>query len=273
MHGLRIPKLLLVAGILSLFLGGCGMRIASTAERKATLAPFGNSKYGSQAMQRFLTERSGLLVADPFVLLPAKQAAHDPHRLGILGFGASNSVAAAIDSRGYFLTTSHSVGKANQSIAFWKKDRIVIANSRVVWRGSISSREPDLAILHVPYQLDRVFEWASISEARPFVFAAGLESDGVRHRLDHISGRVTRVSRETKRIPVTTAILHNAPLHRGDSGGPLTTSDGQLLGVNVLIRLSILLPKPIGIAERPDLNWLRAVIEKDASLLKASDRD
>jgi S1-C subfamily serine protease len=241
------------------------MRIASTADRKASLAPYARAKVGSEPVQRFFLKRTALLVSDPLIILRAKPKPSDPDCFRILAFGTSHSVASAIDRRGYFLTTSHSVGKRSPSLAFLDGDRVEIAQSRVVWRGDVSKRQPDLAVLHVPHRLEHVFEWAPTSNADGFVFATGLDADDARHHLDCISGRLFRVSTRTARPPLSATFFHDAPLHQGDSGGPLAAPDGRLLGINVLIRLSLLTPKPIGIAERPDLNWLHSLIEADAS--------
>jgi hypothetical protein len=66
-------------------------------------------------------------------------------------------------------------------------------------------------------------------------------------------------------------VSHSSPLRPGDSGGPLVLSDGRLVGINVSVeydfqwsRLS-LAPRH-STAHRPDLAWVRKVIEADAAL-------
>src|SRR5580658_2089603 len=64
---------------------------------------------------------------------------------------------------------------------------------------------------------------------------------------------------------------HNAPLHPGDSGGPVVSTDGGLGGINadaVIGRprwLSFSVETLSSAAERPDLEWLRQLIEQDAA--------
>jgi len=266
-RGLRNVTVHLVMGLLILLLqGGCGMRIATTADRRASLAPYSRANIDSEPFERYLLGRTALLVSAPAVgpILPSKPEPWDSERIRVYAFGGNHSVAAAIDHRGYFLTTSHSVEKGAPYLTFRSGGRVRVVPARIVWQGNRSKREPDLAILHVPHRIDHVFKWASLSEVGPVAFATGLDPDGPRLCPECISGHVARVSRHSNRYPAVASIFHDAPVHRGDSGGPLTTPDGELLGINVLLRLSIFQPRPICIACRPDLEWLHSVIERDA---------
>jgi hypothetical protein len=70
------------------------------------------------------------------------------------------------------------------------------------------------------------------------------------------------------------SIRHNAPLREGDSGGPLADVDGRLIGINVkagrIFSPLHLLGRKVGVAERPDLAWLRQLIERHAAPAKAA---
>jgi hypothetical protein len=122
--------------------------------------------------------------------------------------------------------------------------------------------ERALALLAVPYCLKHAFEWAQ--NVRPGVqgFIAGIESGGrFQFRLVCFGGRVLRSSKRS----AGATVIHDAPLKRGDSGGPLRDARGQLLGVNNRIHISIFQSGPVGIAEQPNLNFISELIAADVA--------
>lgn len=252
-----------VAAVSSVFIdAGCGMRIATSAERKASIAPYSRMKIGSEPIEKFFANRTALLVSG--LVFPQKPNPNDPTRYNVAAFVSRYSTATAIDPRGYFMTTAHSVKDTAPDVVYHQDGRIQIARSRIVWRGDTSKREPDLAILHIPNRLESVYEWAPPPTTGPIAFSAGLHSDDGVYRLSSAAGKITYISRPSRRIPSATTIYHEAPLQRGNSGGPLITSDGRLLGINTQIQLSILQLRPLGLARRPDLEWIRQIINADA---------
>jgi len=127
-------------------------------------------------------------------------------------------------------------------------------------RRDLAKQEPDLAVLSIATPLDHFFEWASeFTNATP-VMAVGLSYN------DH--------SRVIKTQCMAGKILNlsdDSPLRRGDSGGPLVLSDGRLIGINVSetldFKVSQLSFEPAhSEANRPNLAWLREIIDKDAPL-------
>jgi len=242
---------------------GCGMRIATSAERKASIAPYTHTMIRGEPIERFFVNRTALLMSG--FVFPLKASPDDPTRYSILGGAPRYSTATAIDSRGYFLTTAHSVKDSAPNLVYHQDGHLQVVRSRIVWRGDTSRKEPDVAILHVPRRIDLVYEWATLPATSPVAFSAGLHSEnaGV-YRLSSAAGKVTHVSRATRRVPPTNTIYHEAPLQRGNSGGPLVTSDGRLLGINTQIQLSILQIRPLGLAQRPDPDWIRRIIDADA---------
>jgi S1-C subfamily serine protease len=239
------------------------MRIATSAERKASIAPYTHTKIGAEPIQRFFMNRTALLVSG--IAFPRTASPDDPSRYNVVAFASRYSTATAIDSRGYFLTTAHSIKDRAPDLVFYRDGHIEIVGSRIVWRGDASKHEPDVAILHVPRRIDSVYEWAPLPTPGPVAFIAGLHFDesGV-YRLTSAAGKVTYISRPSKHAPATTTIYHEAPLQRGNSGGPLVASDGRLLGINTQIQLSIFQLRPLGLARRPDPDWIRLVIDADA---------
>jgi hypothetical protein len=218
---------------------------------------------GTEPIEHFFSNRTALLVSG--LVFPRKASPKDPTRYNVYVFTCTYSTATAIDPRGYFLTTAHSIKKGAPDLVYYKDGRLQVDRSRIVWRGNTSKNEPDIAILHVPSRIDPVYEWAPLPNPGPVAFSAGLHSeDNGLYRLTSAAGKVTHVSRPTRRTPESTTIYHLAPLQSGDSGGPLVSSDGRLLGINTQIQLSILQLHPLGLAQRPDPGWIRKVIDADA---------
>jgi hypothetical protein len=141
----------------------------------------------------------------------------------------------------------------------------------VVWQGNRKEGGPDLAILHIPETLGYVFEWADdVAENDP-VMAVGLDrTPKVIKGPAWLGGMVLELGR-SEGDEGNPTVLHDVPLQRGDSGGPLLNEKARLIGINVEGRVGhfrSLLPNARaseGVAERPDRKWVEELIEKDAA--------
>ena len=181
--------------------------------------------------------------------------------------------AAAIDHRGYFLTAAHCVEKGPFLLLFFDKGQLQAQPARVVWRGDYAKKQPDLALLQVSFPLQDVFEWASAFTNGERIVAVGVNLGPDRLiKSQCVAGKVLRLDTGSETIfPHSTRVSYDAPLHPGDSGGPLVSTDGHLVVINyneVIGRLWRLFA--VGTvssdAERPDLEWLRHLIQQDAAV-------
>jgi len=140
-------------------------------------------------------------------------------------------------------------------------------------RRDLAKQEPDLAVLSIATPLDHFFEWASeFTNATP-VMAVGLSyNDHSRViKTQCMAGKILNLSARSATTMPFTVISDDSPLRRGDSGGPLVLSDGRLIGINVSetldFKVSQLSFEPAhSEANRPNLAWLREIIDKDAPL-------
>jgi hypothetical protein len=184
-----------------------------------------------------------------------------------------HGVAAAIDRRGYFLTAAHCVQTGPVWLLFPSRRKMQAFRSRVVWRGDESRGQPDLAILHVPARLENVFAWATDFDGGEAAAALGVNSDN-RHTIatQCMAGRLLSVTGQARSGGADHQLIwHDVPLRHGDSGGPLASMNGRLLGINVAgflglkwKRLSI---EPLcWHAHRPDPAGVQSIIEQDVSV-------
>jgi S1-C subfamily serine protease len=253
--------------VVSLLYAGCGMRIASLADRRASFAPHTRSRVGVEPLAEYFGRRTALVIGgdELTAISPVKSSRASSSRCLIRGMATRFSAAAAIDSRGYFLTASHAFEKKPPFVAFNEGDDIRVLPTRVVWRGDVSKGEPDLAVLCAPCRLPSIFKWAATPAPGSLAFAAGVNSDArKKFELVCLAGRVERASLQARSRPASTIIFHLVPLHPGDSGGPLTSQDGRLLGINTMVELSPFRFSPLSVAERPDIDWIRELIARDA---------
>lgn len=244
---------ILVAGICFLN-SGCVSRVASMEKRNASFSPYIDTKIGNIAATSFLGLRHAIVIS------------------GSHSFGS----AVAVDQRGYFLTAAHCVSDSplELMVASWQPGNSDITfesrTCRIVWRGNEQNNEPDLAILRISSTIEWAFEWAADFKRDDVVLGMGpnyvtkkeLEVD-----LGCFAGKILKVAPVENGKPKYTQIWHDAPMHPGDSGGPITTLDGRLLGINDTYSAMLLLPTlklaPYTSAIRPDLAWLRQMIEAD----------
>lgn len=181
------------------------------------------------------------------------------------------ALAAAIDRRGYFLTAAHVAAIEPLSLIFYDGKQLHASPARVVAKVSClkheADRKLDVAVLQVDAELDDVFEWADLSEIRrsAFLFQIGraIHQSSDTHG---IIGPVSFVGKFKKMIGLRgggTAIRTDMPAARGDSGGPVLTLEGKLLGIECG-SVRPFLRRGYELANRPDLNWLRDVTDRDS---------
>ncbi len=269
---MRLAGTRLLAATGAVFLGACASGCAHrvTPEiRRTSFEPHAAATIAGRPVAEFLLARTAILMtgadvnstADPAAASAASELELTP-RDG-LGFGT----ATAIDPRGYLLTASHCVGRGPVYLVFSSnRAHPRIERARVVWRGDFAKSEPDLALLRIVHRLDATLEWAAEFKPGDPVFAAGLNYDQTFH-FDSgcVAGAVTRIAHHAETAFPHDHVFHQAPLHSGDRGGPLTTAAGRLIGINTGAGSLQVWPLSwrVSRAERPDLTWLRRLIEAD----------
>jgi hypothetical protein len=259
--------------IFCLFCAGC-VHYSTPAERDASYSSYKDFKVGQESLRKYLIARSAALFMAGEI---------DTTRVSTNFMWISNSIgwygtAAAIDQRGYFLTAAHCVKRGQFWLAFLRDGKLQMERARVVWRGDVKKREPDLAILCVSRPISQTFEWAAEFTNESPVIDVGLSLDNHSRVLKTqcMAGKIVKVSEALSADSSDYEVVsHNSPLRHGDSGGPLVLSDGRLLGINVSETLDfqwghLSFEPEHGEAHRPNLVWLRKVIDADAALQSMS---
>jgi S1-C subfamily serine protease len=253
--------------LLCLLCAGC-VHDSTTAQRDNSFLPYAGAKVGDAGLREFLIARSGVLVVGKQLVVADSGAGN--RSPSIHGQISGVGTAAAIDRRGYFLTAAHCVKNGPVWLLFPGNGGVEARLVRVVWRGDRSKNQPDLAVLAVSPPLQDVFEWTPACTNGDSVVAVGISPVSARLiKTQCMAGKVLSVAAEENAVSRHTTISHSAPLRRGDSGGPLATADGRLIGINVSFEAglqwkSLSLEPLSGEAQRPDIKWLRQTIEHDA---------
>jgi len=272
----KAPSRFARAILLSLCLCCAGCEHYSTsADRDASFSTYRTAKVGQVNLRQFLMDRSAMLVEAE--QLRASFSDTNAHIAYLAGTNRWRGNAAAIDRRGYFLTAAHCVKKGRFWLAFLNEGKLQVQPARVVWRGDTSKEHPDLALLKISIPLQQVFDWATECTNGSPVLAVGSIIDKQRKlKTQCMAGELLRLEEWQSSSPPCTLVYHNLPLRPGDSGGPLVSTEGRLLGINVAVEvgpnwkhLSI---EPLSYwAQRPDLEWLQAIISQDAAPLSGAN--
>lgn len=252
--------------------------------RKAdSLIRWKSRRIGNNDATKFGLARTAFLVTcdfplsiktEPPKLNPDGSVYVDPDRPPI-----GTGTATAITSDGYWLTAAHALNFKHSYLAVssdnddspYDFDAEALHPARVVWIGGKNDLNvPDLALIHSTLRPEKHFPLL-----RPPLLSIGDEvlSSGFGPGIPEQSGGVIlrrgpgKASKSGARWMV---YLSDTPIVPGDSGGPLYTSEGQLLGVNVSVHFELQglwqWRRLVDYRARtvcPDTDWIRKLILKD----------
>lgn len=273
-------RLLCYGSLFFMLTMGCTTTPHTEKERKDSFRPFEELRVGNHSLRESLLRPTGVVFNavdfDPSHSAIDHETGH--HHISF-GAGTSLGTATAIDRRGYFLTAAHVLGKANPAIAFFVSGKVVLKPARIVWRRDSFRSGFDLALLHVDADLAHVFKWSADFEQGAFAVSAGVIKPTLGNKGEYLNISVQLVGGSIKRVRERKLdelsfqhILHNCPVIRGNSGGPLVAVDGKLIGINFASRSRWSIRWTPGHryahAVRPDLDLLNRMIDQDQASLE-----
>lgn len=263
----------------SIFLGtGCAsVKKVTDQERTQSFAPLESLAVGTDSLHDYILKRTGVLVVAEL----ASFEHLDDNRVTITARAPQKLIygsAAPVDRRGYFVTAAHCLEGPAVGVTFLTQTGMEVKQARIVFKGDPASSVSDFAVLHVPVKLDHVLDWGTEFGPGETVVSSGIKRTGTARRsksakigysVDPVGGHIAKAVRETADGVGYHYILHDSPLAPGNSGGPMIDQKGRLIGVNIegaAAHPAFHDPKRrYAIAVRPDLDWLKRVIEADAA--------
>jgi S1-C subfamily serine protease len=253
------PPVQLLFVSLLIFQAACS-HLASYHDKQVSFRRFESLTIDGKPLADFLQQRSAVVVAGAQPQLLATRGDEVDLSLKPVsreGFDIGSATAVATD--GYFLTAGHCVVRQPIFLMHASSAGPSILRARIVWRPPVNS-SCDVAVLKVDYATPDIFTFAD-----PALLQSGL--DVVTSGANGLAGGTLTASSlslvpATAKTPTVLAVFHNAPLAEGDSGGPLATLDGKLVGVEVLAR-AVFWGVTQGVALRPDPAWLQKTIADD----------
>lgn len=247
--------------------------VVKAPQKRTSLAWWSKRTLEGEPAGQFLSNRIALLSrASRFSI---EKTGPNSYLLKMGGQKVDIGSAAALTADGYFLTAAHCDGP---EIFTWSgAPRLVSRHVRTVWRGDPAKGGPDLAVVHAPV---RPPLWFSLAPAdgpagkRTRVLAGGYGdwSSLEKNPGGASGGRVIRCGpwRDGPAGERWREISHNAALVPGDSGGPVVTEDGKLLGVSSTVSGSLVnlfsrdfVVRYESTAICPDAGWIDQLIEDD----------
>lgn len=194
----------------------------------------------------------------------------EPNRYLTEGFPADyvQGMACALTPDGYLLTDMH-ILREHVWVYGLFDDKMTFRPARVVQQQAEGDYGAEVAVLHVagaptvgrdlvplPSQLDRI------------VSVGWTLTDGF-FDIVPLAGHLTSPLRDPD-TTTTQVLRHNIPCRRGDSGGPLFTPRGELIGVNNgWIKPGLFAPVT-GLSYAPDLALIQSWIKADRDRSSAS---
>jgi serine protease Do len=183
----------------------------------APFPDFPNSPFG-EFMRRFFEQQAPNGEQHLFPQIPGDQA----QRIA-LGSGF------IVDPRGYVVTNNHVIGNAEKVE--------VILQDKTKYRARVIGRDPktDLAVLKI--NADKTLPYvsfgdSSVAQVGDWVMAVG-NPFGLGGTVT--TGIISARGRDINEGPYDDFLQIDAPINRGNSGGPTFNLDGQVIGINTAI--------------------------------------
>jgi S1-C subfamily serine protease len=178
---------------------------------------------------------------------------------------ANRGSSVVLSEDGYLLTAAHCVAGEGVTFFITPNGKLLAWNMRTVYMGDEHEALKDLAILKIDVSGLKPFAWADDAEIQTgfSIAAAGGCVMPSKQLITAFAGHVSNpASRHLDADGYRTRMVaFHAPIGRGDSGGPLATPDGRLIGINHAIRIGFL--SYYAEALRPDPAWIAQLIEND----------
>jgi S1-C subfamily serine protease len=184
--------------------------------KEPSLTLYGITHIKGEPLNSFINNRVAIVYAGAKISQPST----DPNTISISS--KSRGLATAISKNGYFLTAAHCVEtKDDTMILFPSAFGLRIIPARVVWL----SKDYDIALIRIDNMLKYCFEMA---QSLPDPNTTAVVGGG----LTHSAGRIHSFSKISPADDGLVWINHSCPIVDGDSGGPLLSKEGLLLGIN-----------------------------------------
>lgn len=220
---------------------GCAPRteqiIAHITSRRAPALAEWERKHGSMSHARRSAEYGSALV----LVGAGPVEVRGPHRISISfrdGPTRRSGTATCLSDDGYYLTAAHLVSGVQPQdrvqVVFFG-EQVTHVDARVVWIGD-ENYGMDLAILQAPGLGATPLAWEHEDEIQLGVpmLSHGFSNAQPRGTTPFTSGRIADV--RTSRDPEGRAwslIISDIPLAPGDSGGPVVSEHGKLIGIGI----------------------------------------
>jgi S1-C subfamily serine protease len=172
----------------------------------------------------------------------------------------STGLAIGFAPDGYLVTAAHALN-TNIFVLGSFDGNMQLKPARVVFKRN-SNTHADLAVIKTEGKLDHCTVLGERPRSGDRVFAVVCYRNNTRLAIDFAGGTVLGITRDPLRGPLD--LIHtDVPLGHGDSGGPLLSSGGQLIGVNSGI--SFTLRKHWSDSFYLDRELLQRLVEEDRS--------
>ena len=220
------PFFYLLLPLLSLAFGGCAGLIEAPLESKLnSFQSLPLSAKDREMLLGWMAENSAFAFSHAQgVEIIEEPGAEGRYLVQIQGTqkDLAGGLASAVTRDGYYVTAGHVLKDDDPVLLLWSgPEGLVQQKARVVWR---SPEDWDIALIKGPPRRTCF----SIAVEKPRVGATVLAGGATG---GDSAGGILAVDGER--------VMHSAPLRRGDSGGPLINTAGELVGVNRAIHFDV----------------------------------